>query len=228
MKNPLNLFNKTERFLLISSVIVITVSYLLSGSEGWLSWLVSIIGAISVIFVAKGYVFGQFLSIFFSFLYGVISLKYHYYGEMLTYWCMAMPVAIVAVVSWIKHPYKDSKEVEVGDLNPKKISLLSLLTVVVTIAFYFILKALGTASLIVSTISVITSFAAAALSALRSPYYALAYTANDVVLIVLWILASVKDINSLPMVFCFVMFMADDIYGFCNWTRMRKQQRKQV
>ena len=105
MKNPLKALTKTERFLMISSGIVITAAYILSGAEGLLSWAVSIIGAISVIFVAKGYVFGQFLSIFFSFLYGVISLKYHYYGELLTYWCI---MVIVSRNSAIQH-YFDTK-----------------------------------------------------------------------------------------------------------------------
>lgn len=40
----------------------------------------------------------------------------------------------------------------------------------------------------------------------------------------LWILASARDISSLPMVFCFVMFLANDLYGFVNWRRMQRKQ----
>jgi nicotinamide riboside transporter PnuC len=78
-----------------------------------------------------------------------------------------------------------------------------------------------------STLSVTTSFLAVSLTALRSPYYALAYTANDIVLIVLWILASIQDIAYLPMILCFVMFMVNDLYGFLNWRRMRDRQGKE-
>ena len=73
-----------------------------------------------------------------------------------------------------------------------------LLALVVTVLFYFILKALNTANLFFSTLSITTSFVASYLTFLRSPYYAIGYSANDVVLIILWILASVEDISYLP------------------------------
>jgi nicotinamide riboside transporter PnuC len=105
---------------------------------------------------------------------------------------------------------------------------VGVLTVVVTVSFYFILKWLGTASLIISTISIATSFAASALTVLRSPYYAIAYSLNDLVLITLWIIASISDPSSIPMIFCFVMFLANDLYGFFNWRRMERAQAKEI
>ena len=95
-----------------------------------------------------------------------------------------------------------------------------------TVAFYFILKTLGTANLAVSTLSVATSFLASSLMLLRSSYYAVAYAANDIVLIVLWILASLKDITYLPMVANFLVFLVNDIYGFWSWSRREKKQAK--
>ena len=103
--------------------------------------------------------------------------------------------------------------------------MLPLSTIAVTTLFYFILGALGTASLWVSTISVATSWVAVYLSWLRSPYYAIGYAANDVVLIVLWVMASLRDGSQLPMIFCFVMFLANDLYGFVNWRRMQHKQK---
>ena len=138
---------------------------------------------------------------------------------------MSMPMAIVAVVSWVRHPYKDSNEVEVSKLNKKSVIVLCFLSLIVTIIFYFILKQLGTTQLVVSTISITTSFVAASLTFLRSPYDALGYAFNDIVLIVLWILASIEKFSYLPMVLCFVMFLANDLYGFYNWKKMQKNQK---
>jgi predicted PurR-regulated permease PerM len=59
----------------------------------------------------------------------------------------------------------------------------------------------------------------------RSPGYALAFAANDLVLIVMWILAAINDLSYLPMIACFVMFLLNDIYGFINWKRMKKRQQ---
>lgn len=224
IKNPFRDLTKFELALWITSVIVVTASFLLSPAADYLTLAASLIGVTALIFVAKGYVIGQVLTVVFSVFYGIISFYFRYYGEMLTYLCMTSPIAIVSVVSWIRHPYKKTKEVEVSRLTAGKITVMLFLAAAVTAIFYFVLKALNTANLFFSTLSITTSFLASYLTFLRSPYYAAAYAANDVVLIILWILASMKNPAYIPMIFCFVMFLANDSYGFINWQRMKKQQ----
>ena len=225
--NPFRDLTKFEWTLWISSLAVVSASYLLSPDKDILTLLTSLIGVTALIFVAKGYVIGQILCIAFAVFYGLISLHFRYYGEVITYLGMSAPIAVVSTISWLRHPYRKTAEVEVQRLTKKKLICLVFATVVVTVAFYFILKALHTANLVWSTISVATSFFAASLTAMRSPYYAVAYTANDIVLIVLWITATVQDIAYLPMIFCFVMFMANDLYGFWHWCRMRDRQERE-
>ena len=216
-----------ERALWLASIIVVSLSYLLSPQGNWLTLAASLIGVTALIFVAKGYVVGQILCIVFAVFYGLISLHFRYYGEVITYLCMSAPIAVVSTISWLRHPYRKTAEVEVQRLSKKKVVLLACATVGVTVAFYFVLKAMGTANLGWSTISIATSFFAASLTAMRSPYYALAYIANDLILIVMWLLAAMADISYLPMIFCFVMFMANDLYGFLNWRRMRQRQERE-
>ena len=183
-------------------------------------------GLTALIFISKGYVIGQVLLIIFGVLYGVISFEYRYYGEIITYLGMTAPIAGLAVISWLRHPYKDSNEVEVNrHLKLSTWLTLIFLTAAVTVGFYFILKALGNSNLLFSTISVTTSFLAASLTFLRSPYYGLGYAANDAVLITLWVLAALEDPGYVPMIFCFVMFFINDLYGFFNWRRMSKRQQ---
>lgn len=223
----LNSFKDLSKFELILwglSVVVIILSYVLSGSDDVLTIIASLIGVTALIFVAKGYVIGQVLTVVFAVFYGIISFYFRYYGEMITYLCMTAPIAVCAVISWIRHPYKESSEVEVNHVSIRQATIMWSLAIIVTIAFYFILKAMGNANLLFSTISITTSFVASYLTFLRSPYYAIAYSANDVVLIVLWIMASMENISYLPMVFCFIMFLANDLYGFYNWRRMRNRQ----
>ncbi len=227
MKNPFKDLTGFEKALWIVSVIVVILSFLLSPKNDWLTLISSLIGVTALIFVAKGYVLGQILTVVFAAFYGIVSYYFAYYGEMITYLLMTSPIAIMSVISWIRHPYKDTSEVTVSRLSRKTVLALFALAALVTVLFYFILKALGNANLLVSTISVTTSFLASALTLLRSPYYALAYAANDVVLIVLWIMASVSDISYLPMIACFLMFFANDVYGFFNWRRMQKRQESE-
>jgi nicotinamide mononucleotide transporter PnuC len=143
---------------------------------------------------------------------------------MITYLGMTSPMAILATVSWIRNPYKKTKEVKVKKMSTTESTVMLTFSVAVTVLFYFILKALGNESLTVSTFSVTTSFIASYLTFMRSPYYALAYAANDVVLIVLWIIASLTDTSYVTMAVCFFMFLLNDLYGFINWRRMMKRQ----
>ena len=100
------------------------------------------------------------------------------------------------------------------------------LAIVVTIVFYFVLDRFNTMNIVPSTISVTTSFLAVYLTFRRSPYYAVAYATNDVVLIILWGLASMEESKYISVVVCFVAFLVNDWYGFINWREMEKRQRK--
>ena len=59
----------------------------------------------------------------------------------------------------------------------------------------------------------------------RSPYFALAYAANDVVLIVLWALAAAENVTYISVIICFVVFLVNDLYGFASWKQMEKRQQ---
>lgn len=216
--------SKFEMGLWISSIAVVMASYLFAPNKDLLSLLASLIGVTALIFIAKGYVLGQILTVIFSVFYGTISMMLAYYGEMITYLFMTSPMAIMAAIEWYKNPYQNSKEVKISNVTKTQIILILFMTAIVTFSFYYILKALGTANLIVSTISISTSFLASYLTYLRNPYYAVAYAANDVVLILLWISASMKDSAYIPMISCFVMFLINDMYGFINWQKMKKRQ----
>lgn len=221
--NPINELSRFEKVLFVLSITLVTSSYFLFGGE-ILTLISSLIGATALIFVAKGYVIGQVLTVVFALFYGIISFGFRYYGEMITYLGMTSPMAILATIQWIRNPYHGTKEVKVSHLTKEKCVVMLCLTAAVTVVFYFILNALGNESLSVSTISVTTSFLASYLTYLRSPYYALAYASNDVVLIVLWVIASISDTSYVPMVVCFSMFFINDMYGFVNWQRMRSRQ----
>ena len=226
-KSVFALLTKWERLLWLLSVLAVVATFLIFQSKDVLSLIASLIGVSALIFVAKGHLLGQILTVVFAIFYGIISFYFQYYGEVITYLGMTAPMAIVALISWFRHPFKDTQEVEVvSKLSKKQTLWMWILTLLITALFYFILGWLGNANLAVSTVSITTSFLAVYLTACRSPYYALAYAANDIVLIILWIFAARVEIGSVPMVACFAMFLANDLYGFFNWKRMEKWQRQ--
>lgn len=219
-------FTPGERLLWLSSAALIVGSYLFFQSRDVLTLCASLIGVTSLLFNARGNPIGQLLMLVFSALYGLISYTFAYYGEMITYLGMTAPMALAALISWLRHPFQGNRgEVAVNRLPRRKLPLMLLLTLAVTAAFYFILAALHTANLIPSTVSVTTSFLAVYLTFRRSAYYAAAYAANDLVLIVLWALASAEDPTYLSVLVCFAVFLVNDLYGFVSWRRMHARQR---
>ena len=227
MKKILQYFTKTEYILWFTSVILLLVCFCLFDREGYMTLAASLIGVTSLIFNAKGNPIGQALMILFSVLYGMISYSFFYYGEMVTYLGMTAPMAAVALISWLRNPYKGNRaEVSVSRMNGRDWVSMGLAAVAVTAVFYFLLKIFRTANLIPSTVSVTTSFIAAWLTYKRSPWFALAYAANDVVLMVLWTLATVTDPSYISVTVCFTVFLASDLYGFTNWRKILARQEQ--
>lgn len=223
---PAGYFSRFELALWLGSLAAILLAYLLCRGGEWLYLFTSLLGATALIFVSKGNVAGQVLTVLFSLLYGFISWTYRYYGEMITYLGMTLPIAVASVVAWLRHPWRGRRsEVQVNRLPAREYAVIAAAGLAVTLLFWFVLERLHTANLLLSTVSVFTSFAAVVLSMRRSPYYALAYAANDVVLIALWLLATWDNPSYAGMVICFAAFLVNDGYGFFNWRRMERRQR---
>ena len=225
MQNPWKELSVKEWWLWSISMLIVTVSNLVGGSFDVLTLAATWVGITSLIFAAKGNVWAQFLMIAFSILYGIISFRFRYWGEMITYLGMTLPMAVWSAVTWLRNPSAGSKrEVAIRKLEKKHFLFLLVLSIVVTGAFYFILRWLETPNIVFSTLSVTTSFLAASLTMLRSSYYALGYAANDLVLIVLWGLAAAKDPVYIPVIINFMIFFMNDMYGFISWKKRERTQ----
>lgn len=216
-------FTKGEVIMWTVSIFLIFLCFFAFDRENYTTLAASIIGVTSLLYNSKGNAAGQALSIAFSLLYGLISFKSHYYGELITYIGMTLPMSVITLISWLKNTNKDenSSEVKIGKVKLSEVIILIFITTGVTIGFYFILKYFNTENLLISTFSVATSFAAAYLSFRRSAYYPVIYALNDIVLIVLWGMQSINDISYISVVICFGVFAMFDIYGFINWRKMQ-------
>ncbi len=225
MNNPIKTLTKREWSIWLGSIIIVLISNLATKDFDLLTLVAALTGVTSLIFAAKGNVWGQVLMILFSILYGIISFRFRYWGEMMTYLGMTLPMAVWSTITWIENPSENNgNEVQIQSLSKKHIVALCISGIIVTAVFYYILKSFNTPNIIFSTISIITSFIAASLTMLRSSYYAVWYAANDIVLIILWVLASLKDPAYIPVVVNFSIFFMNDMYGFMSWKQRELEQ----
>lgn len=229
IKRMLKSFSPFEIGLWAGSVLLIILSFSIFAAEDKLTLAASLVGVTSLIFNAKGNPIGQLLMVLFSLLYGIISYSFAYYGEMLTYLGMTMPMAVFSLIAWLKNPFGGNKaEVKVNSISAGEALAMSAAAAATTAAFYFILEHFNTANMLPSTISVTTSFLAVYLTFRRSAYFALAYAANDIVLIILWCMAAAENTRYASVAVCFAAFLANDIYGFISWRRMKKRQAERL
>jgi len=225
MNNPIKMLSKREWIIWMGSLIIVFASNIITTDFNLLTLVAALIGVTSLIFAAKGNVWAQVLMVIFSILYGIISFRFHYWGEMITYLGMTMPMSVWSTITWLKNPSEENgSEVQIQILNKKHIIGLAISGIFVTGVFYYILKLLNTPNIIFSTISIITSFLATSLTMLRSSYYAIGYAANDIVLIILWVLASIENPAYIPVVVNFSIFFINDMYGFVSWKKREIQQ----
>lgn len=223
----LNYFTKTEWTLWLTSISAILLSAFFFGEQAPLALIASLIGVTALIFSAKANPIGQGLAIIFSLIYAYLSLLNSYYGELIAYLFMTLPMAILSLFTWLSHPFEDqTSQVTISRLTTADRLRLVVLTILVTGLFYAILAYLKTAYLPVSTLSIATSFSAAYLSYKRSPYFALAYALNDLVLILLWLYAAQANTSQYAVVICFAAFLVNDIYTFFNWLHLQHHQEK--
>lgn len=94
MYNPIKELTKREWLIWLSSLAIVLVSNLLTADLDILTLAAALIGVTSLIFAAKGNVWAQILMVVFSILYGIISFRFRYWGEMITYLGMTMPMAV--------------------------------------------------------------------------------------------------------------------------------------
>lgn len=225
IKSIKSYFSVGEVILWSVSSLLVIISFLLFDRENYLILSASLTGVTYLILNSKGNPAGQVLVIIFSLMYGIISYNFSYFGEMITYLGMTTPMAVLALISWLKNPYNGNRaQVKIGGIGKNEAVCMMIMAAIVTVLFYFVLKAFNTANIVPSTLSVTTSFIAVYLTFRRDPFYAIAYAANDITLIILWTMASVSDSRYISVVVCFAVFFVNDIYSFFRWQELKKHQ----
>ena len=219
-------WNKLEKILLFGSIVLVSLVSLIFKSD-LLTTICSIVGIITALLLAKGKNLGQLFGILITILYSIVSFNNKFYGEVIIYVFLMLPMYVIGIISWIKHQNKETNTVDVNNINKKEWGLVSILSIVVFIGIYFLLKSFNTNELIVSTISVIASLFAIYLQIRRSRFSFYFYIINDLILIVLWgIPVILGNLLVLPMVFNPIINLINDSYGVYNWKRLEEKQRK--
>lgn len=216
-------WNLFEKFLLIGSISVITIVFLIFNTD-LITAITSLTGIITALLLAKGKVAGQFFGLMIVVLYSFVSFQNKYYGEMLIYIFIMLPLYILGIYSWIKNKNPKTEVVEPNDISKKEWILIIFISIIFFIIFYYLLKYFKTEELFLSVLSIIGSMYAVYLLARRSKYGFLFYLFDDIILFLMWLIPVLNgNILVLPMVFNPLINFINDSYGWYRWNKSIKQ-----
>ena len=213
-----------EKLLLFGSVVIVSVVGLCFKSD-LLTVSCSIVGIITALLLAKGKNLGQVFGLLITILYSIVSFKNKYYGEVLIYALVMLPMYIIGIFTWINHKNEKTNSVEINSIEKKEWVIVSIVFALVFVGIYYLLKAFNTNELVVSTISVLASLFAVYLQIRRSKYSFSFYMVNDIILMFLWGIPVIRGSYILfPMLLNPIINFINDMYGFYNWKKTEKIQ----
>lgn len=221
MKSYLKSWNKFEITLLLLSIILI-IGLGIYLDCGLLATIVPFIGFFSALNQAKGHVIGQIVGILLAILYSIMSYNNKYYGEVIIYLLVILPLYISGTYTWLKNRNMKSEKVKQNTLKKKEWNILLIVNLILFIGLYFLLKYFNTNNLLVSTISMNINLTATYLLVRRSRYSFLFYLINAFILLILWGLPVLDgNIILLPMAFDAILLLINNIYGLHSWSKSK-------
>lgn len=218
-----NLFEKL--YLFIGIFIGIFSSIIFHGTI--IDSLYTITYLTTAILMSKGKVESYFIGFISVFFYGIVSYHQRYYGELLITIFLTFPIMIIGIISWLRHQDKDDDVVIISSLPKREIFLAFASQLLLFWIYIFILKLFNTDLLIISCLSIVTSVLASYFEARRSELSLFCYIANDIIIIIIWIIPIISGQTELISVLVGpILLLINDIYGSYNWKKMKEKQEK--
>ncbi len=219
MKKQISDWTKKEKnFLLIGLILIFTTGIIFKSDLLTIS--ASFCGFLCALTQAKGKIISQFIGLIEVFLYSMVSYRSHYYGEVITYMVILLPLYIAGIYSWMTHQDKESKKVIKNEISKKESIILFITNIFLFIMIYQLLKYFHTSQLIISTLSLIVSLTATYLIVRRSKYGFLFYIINDIILIILWGIPVIKgELILIPLIIDVILLFINDTYGWKKWNK---------
>lgn len=225
MKEKINNYfatwNTFEKVIFASSIVLILGLGLILKCD-WLTTIVAFLGFFSALNQAKGNVLGQFVGVILAILYSIVSYRNRYFGEVIVYLVIILPLYIWGIFSWLKNRDKKTEKVKQNVIGSKEWIMLLVGCVLLFVLLYQLLKYFDTSQLFVSTLSMIINISATYLLVRRSKYSFIFYIFNAIILLVLWGIPVINgDYLLIPMVFDGILLLINDIYGFKSWAQSK-------
>lgn len=213
--------------ILLGLGIISTLTISIIFQTPWYVVISSLLGIFCVFTQAKGKVATQFIGVVYFIFYVFISYSQQLYGEAIIYSIIVIPMYVYGIVHWLKNRNKQDNVVIVrSNLSIKEWGCMIVSVFALSFGVYFLLKALNTASLVMSTLTFVSMLPAVYLLARRCKWNQAAFLINDIFLPILWLITILNGNYALiPMCIGHIFQIIYDIYGLVIWSKLEKKQK---
>lgn len=215
------LFEKTILSLSLFVIVIVGIIF----KSNFFTLFTALTVVTTTMLLAKGKKEAYIFFLICNILYVYVAFNNRYFGEVLLYLFLIIPMCISSLISWIRHPNKDTNTVEVNSITRKERMIVYLSIVPLSIGLYFLLRAFNTNELIVSTFTFVCSLLANYYQIRRNKMSFYFYVIQDVALLILWIIPIAKgNLSLLPLIINSTFNLFFDSYGVYNWKKLEKKQ----
>lgn len=208
-------------WLLTTCIIIMALS---------IYWKDSVMGIISattgvacVVCTGKGklsaYTFGAVNTL----LYAIIAYKAKYYGEVMLNVLYYFPLQFYGMYVWSKHMNAETHEVKKKFMKKKGRIILCISVILGTVAYGYILNALGGNLPFVDALSTVVSVVAMIISIKMYVEQWMLWIVVDVVTVIMWGFAFAKGNDSIATLLMWMVYLINAIVMYTKWAREAKE-----
>ena len=213
-----------DLILILTSEILVIVTSFVFHSDFW-NTATAALYILAALHLAKGKVAGYVLGLIVVAFYCFISYREALYGELIHYLLLETPLWTAGIIGWLKNHDEKTDSVKMNIIGKKEWFFATIGTIVISVAFYFILKALNTNQLVFSTLSIVVNVFSEYLIMRRSRFGFIGYITCDILLMILWGVPMLYgELEIIPMFINGIANFAIDVYGLINWVNLQRIQ----
>ena len=239
----LRILERESKFKLWWYAIFLTFSlvFLCIYPKSYLSILELLILMVGIDLTSRGKIIGVVISIFECVLYAYISWSSGLIGEVIKNLAIAVPLNIYTIISWSinskklkqsqrqsKYKKQDSADIVIKKMSPKMLAISCVLTALVVVASYFLLKyglkqkvSLITSALVFAFMCTYKTLSGARY--MESWIFAIIQSCLSLLMWCVTILSGSATITELPMIAVTLACLSNHIYGYTMWKALYRR-----
>lgn len=218
---------KIYEFVLLLLDIISVICIFIFFEKNWLSFSCALVGCFAILFLAKGYFFAPAVNAVYDILYIILTFTENKLGAMYSYILITLPIDIYVTFTW-KKKEKNSNVIEINKIHKKEWIYFGIISAIMTVVTYFVLKLRNSDDLILETLDFMTIAMAGYMLIRKNNTYSLIYSINSLISVIVWTLTAINgNMSALAQAVNFAFNFLIESYGYFNLKRELKRQSLQ-